>query len=144
MVALPALPFWVWVSLDRFASELWWLLPLVPLAALAVHLSNTLPDLDDDRRAGVRGLAHALGARRSRLAAWGSFAAALALAFALGPLLEYDWPVFLAGALPAAALLVGAVAAYAVRRGQAALQLGFGLISLATAALAAGWLAAAT
>jgi len=29
----------------------------------AVHLTNVLPDLDDDRRTGVRGFAHRLGAR---------------------------------------------------------------------------------
>jgi len=142
MVALPLLPIWVWVSLDRWLPELWWLLPFAPLAGLAVHLSNTLPDLEADARAGVRGLAHVLGRRRSLALAWGSFAAALGLAFALGLHLDYDWPAFLLGAVPAAALLAAAVAAYAVRPGQATLQLGFGLIGLATAALAAGWLAA--
>lgn len=144
MVALPALPIWVWVSLDRFAGELWWLLPFAPLAALAVHLSNTLPDLEADSRGGVRGLAHALGADASRRLAWGSFALALGLAAALGLHLDYDWLAFLAGALPAAALLVIAMGAYAYRAGRPALQLGFGLIGAATALLAAGWLAAVT
>jgi 4-hydroxybenzoate polyprenyltransferase len=35
----------------------------------AVHLTNVLPDLDDDRRTGVRGLPHRLGARTSALVA---------------------------------------------------------------------------
>ena len=144
MVALPALPIWVWVSLDRFAGELWWLLPFAPLAALAVHLSNTLPDLEADLRGGVRGLAHALGPDASRRLAWGTFGLALGLSAALGLHLDYDWLAFLAGALPAGALYVIAMGAYAFRPGQAALQLGFGLIGAATALLAAGWLAAAT
>jgi len=142
MVALPALPIWVWVSLGEFMSELWWLLPFAPLAGLAVHLSNTLPDIESDTRAGVRGLPHALGVRRSLALAWGSFAAAIAFAFLLGLPLDYDWRFFLLGAVPATALLLASIAAYALRPGQAALQLGFGLIGIATACLAGGWLAA--
>ena len=144
MVALPALPIWVWLSLDRFTGELWWLLPFAPLAALAVHLSNTLPDLEADTRAGVRGLAHTIGLVPSLALAWGSFAAAIALAVALGAYLDYDWPRFLLGTGVAATLLAAAVGAYVVRPGPASLQLGFGLIGIATAALAAGWLAAIT
>ncbi len=142
MVALPALPVWVWVSLDRFTNDLWWLVPFAPLAGLAVHLSNTLPDLESDARAGVRGLAHTIGRGPSLALAWGSFGAALLLAFVLGLGLEYDWAPFLLGAGAAAGLFLAAVAAYLVRPGEAALQLGFGLIGIATAALAAGWLAA--
>jgi 4-hydroxybenzoate polyprenyltransferase len=144
MVALPALPFWVWVSLDRFTGELWWLLPFAPLAALAVHLSNTLPDLEADTRAGVRGLAHTIGLAPSLALAWGSFGVAIALAAALGAYLDYDWSLFLPGASLATALFAAAIAAYAIRPGAASLQLGFGLMGIATAALAAGWLAAVT
>ena len=144
MVALPALPIWVWVSLDRFTGELWWLLPFAPLAALAVHLANTLPDLESDRRAGVRGLAHTIGLAPSLTLAWGSFSAAIVLAAALGAYLDYDWAAFLLGGVPAAMLLAAAVSAYLLRPGPARLQLGFGLIGIATACLAAGWLAAVT
>lgn len=35
----------------------------------AVHLTNVLPDLDDDRRTGVRGLPHRMGARASAVIA---------------------------------------------------------------------------
>jgi 4-hydroxybenzoate polyprenyltransferase len=142
MIALPALPFWVWLSLGEFMSELWWLLPFAPLAGLAVHISNTLPDIESDARAGVRGLPHALGVRRSLALAWGSFAAAIAFAALLGLALDYDWRPFLLGAVPATALLAASIAAYAVRPGNAALQLGFGCIGIATACLAGGWLAA--
>jgi 4-hydroxybenzoate polyprenyltransferase len=41
---------------------------------IAVHLSNVLPDLDDDARTGIRGLPHRIGARAS------SVVCALALA----------------------------------------------------------------
>ena len=142
MVALPALPFWIWVSLGRFTSDLWWLLLFAPFIGLAVHLSNTAPDLEADRAAGLRGLAHVLGLQRTLVLAWGSFAVAIVIAVALGFRLEYDWPLFMLGAVPAAALLASAVATYAWQRSEDALQLGFGLIGIATAALAGGWLAA--
>ncbi len=141
MVALPALPIWVWVSLDRFANELWWLLPFGPLVGLSVHLSNTVLDLEQDRRAGVRGLAHVLGTERTLAIAWGSFVAALILAVALGFHLDYDWPRFLLGAGAAAVLLVVAFGEFGLRRSQGELQLGFGLMGIATAVLAGAWLA---
>lgn len=144
MIALPALPFWVWLSLDRFTGALWWLLLFAPPAGLAVHLSNTLPDLDGDLRAGVRGLAHTIGKPASIAVAWGSFATALALSLLLGLALDYDWPRFLLGAGPATLLFAGALAAYLREQSVAALQLGFGLIGAATACLAAGWLAGVT
>ncbi|TDN91182.1 UbiA family prenyltransferase [Microbacterium sp. BK668] len=46
----------------------------------AVHLTNVLPDLDDDRRTGVRGLPHRMGARASAVvAAAGIVAGAVAV-----------------------------------------------------------------
>jgi 4-hydroxybenzoate polyprenyltransferase len=46
----------------------------------AVHLTNVLPDLDDDERTGVRGLPHRLGARTSAVvAALGVIAGAVAV-----------------------------------------------------------------
>jgi 4-hydroxybenzoate polyprenyltransferase len=144
MVALATLPFWVWLSLDRFDSELWWLLPFAPLAGIAVHLANTLPDLDSDASAGVRGLAHTIGRRASIALAWGSFATAIAFALLLGLRLDYRWVPVLLGAGAAAVLLSSAIVIYARRPGNGALQIGFGLIGMATAALAAGWLAAVT
>lgn len=48
----------------------------------AVHLTNVVRDLDDDRRTGVRGLPHRLGARASVvLAACGIAAGAIAVLF---------------------------------------------------------------
>ena len=52
---------------------LWWLLPLGSLIGIALHLANTLPDIDGDAAHGVEGLAHRLGRRRSTCIAWASF-----------------------------------------------------------------------
>jgi 4-hydroxybenzoate polyprenyltransferase len=106
-----------------------------------VHLANTLPDLEADTLAGVRGLAHTIGRRASIVIAWTSLAGAIAMALLFGLFLSYRWTPVALGSAAAAILLVSAVAAYLRRPDNAALQVGFGMISLATAALAAGWLA---
>lgn len=80
----------------------------------AVHLTNVLPDLDDDRATGVRGLPHRLGIRVSAvLAASGVVVGALAVLFGssggrLAAVAPIAW-VFFAGALVAAVATVVAV-----------------------------------
>jgi 4-hydroxybenzoate polyprenyltransferase len=144
MVAIPTLPLWVWVSLGEWDHVLWWLLPLGALLGLALHLANTLPDIEDDAAYGVRGLAHRLGARRSMAVAWGAVALALTLSLAIAPLVEYDIALYGPAALFGALCLAACVLLYVLRRDRTALQLGFGLIAVAAVVLAVGWLAAAT
>jgi 4-hydroxybenzoate polyprenyltransferase len=49
----------------------WWLLAAGALLGAGAHFANAIPDLDDDRSTGVRGLPHRLGRRRSLWAAVG-------------------------------------------------------------------------
>jgi 4-hydroxybenzoate polyprenyltransferase len=144
MIAIPVLPLWVWTVLGAWQDALWWLLPLGALIGLALHLANTLPDIDADAAHDVRGLAHRLGARGSMIAAWAAFAAALALSAAIAPLVRYDAAVYMPAASFGAACLAVSIAAYARRRDGAALQFGFGVLGIGAAALATGWLAAVT
>ncbi|ROR74434.1 UbiA family prenyltransferase [Bogoriella caseilytica] len=59
-------PMWAWVAGGAFGA--------------AVHLTNVLPDLDDDARTGIRGLPHRLGVRPSVvLAATAVIAGAIAV-----------------------------------------------------------------
>jgi hypothetical protein len=76
--------------------------------------------------------------------AWGSFTAAIVLAAAFGLFLDYQWGWFAPGAAIAAMLLAATVGVYCARPDESSLQLGFGLLGIATACLAAGWLAAVT
>jgi len=75
----------------------------------AVHLTNVLPDLDDDRATGIRGLPHRLGARVSAVvAAAGVVAGALSVlvgssAGELGDVPVVGWIFFAAAAATAAA-----------------------------------------
>ena len=144
MAAIPTLPLWVWVTLGRWEAVLWWLLPLGACIGLALHLSNTLPDLDGDATNGVVGLAHALGAGRSVLLACGSFGAALLMSVLPAFWVSYDLRFY----APTIAIGMGALvlSAFVFMRGRThfVLQLGFGVLSLASAVLAVGWLATVT
>lgn len=53
----------VFVSLAASRWPAWWAPVVGGLLGVAAHLLNVLPDLDDDRATGVRGLPHRLGAR---------------------------------------------------------------------------------
>ncbi|MDT3329191.1 UbiA family prenyltransferase [Microbacterium sp. KSW-18] len=99
----------------------------------AVHLTNVLPDLDDDRRTGVRGLPHRIGPAASvMLAVVGIVVAAIAVL--VGSLIEGASPL----AMIAFALLVAGIAAAVMirmrRRGPD--RTGFRLVMLAALVLA--------
>lgn len=64
-VAFGTLPAFVWVSVGLGAAP-WWAVTVGALLGVGAHLLNVLPDLEDDLRAGIRGLPHRLGARWSR------------------------------------------------------------------------------
>jgi len=144
MIAIPVLPLWVWLVLGEWEAALWWLLPLGALIGLALHLANTLPDIDDDAAHGVAGLAHRLGPRGSMFVGWASFGSALALSAAIAPLVGYDLRIYVPTASFGALSLAASIAIYAIRRDGFALQAGFGALGIGSALLAAGWLAAVT
>jgi 4-hydroxybenzoate polyprenyltransferase len=143
MVAIPTLPSWVYVTLDAWESVLWWLLPLGALIGLAVHLANTAPDIESDAANGVRGLAHRLGEGRAVVASWVSFGAALILAAALWPALDANARWYATTLLIGAWCLFAAIGVY-IFLGKRGLGPHFGLIAVASAVAAGGWLAAVT
>jgi len=142
MIAIPVLPLWVWAIVGDWRAALWWLPPMGSLIGLALHLANTLPDIDDDASNGVRGLAHRLGARRSMLLASASFGGALALSAAAAAVVEYDWRIYAPTASLGVLALTATLLLYAVRRDRFALQIGFAMLAVGSAVLAPGWLAA--
>lgn len=68
--------------LERWPA--WWVVAAGALLGAGAHLANALPDLEDDRRTGVEGLAHRLGRRRSLIVATACVGVGVALV-ALGP-----------------------------------------------------------
>ncbi len=142
MIAIPTLPLWVWVTLGRWQDVLWWLVPLGALIGVALHLQNTLPDIDADASRGVAGMAHRLGAARSMFFAWASFGTALLMTAALVPFVDYDMRAYAPSLAIGGVCFSANIGVYALRRDGAALQFGFGLLAIGSAVIAAGWLAA--
>jgi 4-hydroxybenzoate polyprenyltransferase len=144
MIAIPTLPYWVWVTVGAWEDDLWWLAPLGALIGLSLHLANTLPDIDDDAAHGIRGLAHALGRRASMIVAWTSFAAALALAVVIAPVVDYDAGIIIAALAFASTCLLISIVAWATRGGEMAFRIGFAALAIGSVVAATGWLAAVT
>ncbi|MFJ9319672.1 UbiA family prenyltransferase [Streptomyces globisporus] len=62
-----ALPAAVALALPGGPAPRWWTVTAGGLLGFAAHLADTLPDIADDRAAGIRGLPHRLGDRGTRL-----------------------------------------------------------------------------
>jgi 4-hydroxybenzoate polyprenyltransferase len=80
LIALPLLPIWVAVSLDRFDPALLLLYPLGALAVLGVQLAQSIPDIDADRAAGIDSVTTRLGERRALWLCWCSLLGSMLLA----------------------------------------------------------------
>ena len=93
------LPAFVALALPGHPWPTWWVVLATALLGVGAHVANVMPDLEDDRSTGVRGLPHRLGRTWSSLLAPSVLIAASAL-IVLGP----------AGG-PGAGALVGLVAA---------------------------------
>lgn len=94
------------------ALPVWWAFAAGALLGVAAHFANVLPDLDDDRRTGIRGLPHRLGLRASLVVTWTALVGA-AGAIALG---SHGSPISLLGF--AVSLAIGATGLIlALRRG---------------------------
>ena len=70
-----AISFGILPSLATLAAPVpvvapWWQSVAGALLGIAVHLTNVLPDLEDDEATGVRGLGHRLGATPSAIVAF--------------------------------------------------------------------------
>lgn len=76
VVSFGLLPLIVTLALPEPKIAAWWAMGMGALLGVAAHFTNVVPDLDDDRRTGVRGLPHLLGP------VWGGVVTFLALALA--------------------------------------------------------------
>ena len=65
LVSFGLFPSVATLSAPTPAPAAWWATLAGAVLGAAVHLTNVLPDLDDDRETGVRGFPHRIGARWS-------------------------------------------------------------------------------
>ncbi|HZS16080.1 MAG TPA: UbiA family prenyltransferase [Candidatus Dormibacteraeota bacterium] len=129
-----ALPFCAFAAAGHVPRALWWCLPLAAVLALGLHCANVLPDVDADRRDGIRNLPVLLGVRRSRVVALGALLGCAALTAVLATPLHQTVAVL--GIAWAAVVLCVAVAAT-----QRFARAPFPVLAPAAAALAVCWLA---
>jgi 4-hydroxybenzoate polyprenyltransferase len=115
---------------------------LTAILVVALHLADTLPDLESDAAAGVRGLAHRLGRPRAVALCCAALAGGQILALLLALFFPPNWIILAPTLVLTAALLLAALALYQ-RRGRAALPAFSGLIEAAALLTSLGWLAGA-
>lgn len=84
IVSFGLLPLIVTLSRAQPTAASGWAVAAGALLGIAAHFSNVLPDLDDDRATGVRGLPHRVGPRTTGLGIAGALAGASA-SIVLGP-----------------------------------------------------------
>ncbi len=106
MIGFGSIPVLVALAREEPAPAAWWAIAMGSLLGLAAHFANVLPDLDADRRHGLRAIPHLVGARPSGVVAL----VALALAGVLGVVgPAATSPVALAGAAVTAVLVVAGI-----------------------------------
>ena len=106
-LGFPTLVLWSFAAMGRLEARLWSVyligLPLV----LAIHLADTLPDLESDGALGLHGMAHRLGPTQARLVCWVALVLALVLALSFQPARDPKWPRYIAAGLVAVTILLG-------------------------------------
>jgi 4-hydroxybenzoate polyprenyltransferase len=140
-IAFPTLALWAWAGAAPggvIPPHLWWTVPVVALTVVGIHLADTIPDLQADAAAGVRGLAHRLGSRHALIVCWCVFAAGLLMTLALGGVIPYRLEWYLPGLLAGAALKVAGIIVYL--RDHSRVRVMSLLLELGALALAVGWL----
>ncbi len=79
IVSFGLLPLIVTLARPDAAAAVWWAMAAGATLGIAAHFANVLPDLEDDRRTGVRGLPHRLGRRAAGITTYLVLAASSAL-----------------------------------------------------------------
>lgn len=74
-IGFPLIALYGAAALDHWPGWIWWACLLAQPLIIAIHLADSLPDLEADAAAGSHGLAWHLGARRARTACGAGFVA---------------------------------------------------------------------
>ncbi len=139
--AFPLMLAWTWVAAAGTLPPGWpFLLPLAALAGPAIHLSNSLVDVDSDQRAGQLSLATRLGLRRARTTLTILMATVLVLAWAtLVSVATASGPAVTAALVATIATVLGVALSWqdAIRAREA----GWLCQAVGLAIMAAAWLA---
>lgn len=132
-LALPTLALCSLLVADRLDGFPYGLYLIGAPLVLAIHLGDSIPDIEGDRTAGSHGLAVALGRRRSLVACWLGMLAAILLAVALRPFAIPPGPL-----VALSLLLLGCAVLASLR----SLRVQWYLIVASSIAVAVDWVAA--
>lgn len=143
LIGLPLLPIWATLVMDGFEPQLLWLYPLGGAFVVAIHLAQSLPDIEGDRASGTRGLAVVLGRRRTLGVIW-AIAFGTALTMPLGALVVADSPLFALVAAAVAIGIFGVFLAISRLRGELRSDHQFAVLCAGATILAAGWILSLT
>ena len=146
VLALPLLPIWVRIAILGFDGRLLLLFPLGAGAVAAVHLAQSLPDCESDRRAGLRNPVSRLGEpaalRLACILATSAPLFAIVVTTALPGALGNRVLVFVAAMVGLG--LIGATMALYRRRRSLGLRAAFPCLATATVVVALGWIIGAS
>jgi len=143
LVALPLLPIWVFAAISGFEVRLLMLYPLGAFAVVGVYLSQSLPDIEADRRSGIRNLTSVLGEERAFALTLGSMALSITITFAAAALWTDSVTLVAAGCVLVATLLAISACLYRWRP-RTGVMACFPCVASSTAVLGLTWVVAVT
>jgi len=144
-LAIPLLPVYGFVAVNHFVPLVLWQMPVTAPLGLALHLANTLPDIEQDAANQLRNIAVVLGVRRSMIATSLLILLAAAVIMVLkitGLIPAQAWllfPTWITAILSVAVLYV----VFGSRTSHQARQTYFYFVVLTCLVLAGGWIASA-
>ena len=143
-LAFALVPLWVFESLDRFDSVLWWSFPVGITGGLAFHLAHKLPDYERDDEDGHRNVLHWLTIDYAVPVTWGAFGAYLVVAVASANIenVRVEWLAPTAGLALLAALAV--IVLLFLRITERRLLVQRWLLTVGVLIVALGWLGSIT
>lgn len=140
-LAIPLMLAWAWLAAAETLPPGWpLLLPLAALAGPALHLANSLVDVESDARTGRTSLATQLGPQRARSVLAVLVATIVALAWATLAVVGIEPGLALAAAIVATAMVTLGVA-LSWQGASRAREAGWLLQAAGLATMAAAWLA---
>lgn len=143
-VYFPLFPLLAWVVFGHWQPFLPWLLPFGAALGVAMNVANTLPDLEADLAAGMRGLPHLLGYQRGLVIAWATPPLVVAAMWALhlAGIVPARLPLLLLATMAGLLPVFVAMALYLSKPSPTTLRSTFVIQGFGVIVLAGGWIAA--
>ena len=141
VVFFPSLPVWSFIAAGRFTPALLLSYPIGALLSVGLNVANTLPDLDRDLEAGLKGLTHRLGRNRAIVVLWLLLGSAIVFMALSLHVINVRRTILIPGLAAGALLLALMIADWLVMRSPASLRRTFYLSAVSSLILGCTWIA---